>query len=243
MTSRMRFALSLVVIATAWPMQVHAASYVFDFNGPGVSGTLNLYYEPNLNVGPLPQTAPNPVDPVGSFTITGLTGTYSDTALGISNAAVTGFVPLNRVSPEPSNLLAPNSFSLLPVSNGVASPGGLSLGLHYDNLFYPAGSPQAASDYPFSGGIFDIYGIAFKIAGGNSVNLWSNGILPGAGLDYGVAVTDGVDVLNYTAGVSIAAVPEPATWAMMIVGFAAVGTAMRRRRNVIAGVSYVSLPQ
>jgi hypothetical protein len=111
-------------MAAAWPIQAHAAVYAFNFSGPGVGGTLNLSYEPNPNVGPLPQTAPNPVDPVGSFIITGLSGTYSDAALGISNVAVTGLVPLNRVSPEPSNLLAPNSFSLLPVSNGVASPGG-----------------------------------------------------------------------------------------------------------------------
>jgi hypothetical protein len=232
MRSTVRNALMLAAVAAVWPMQAHAASYVFDFMGPGVSGRLNLTYEPNPNVGPLPQTAPNLVDPVGSFVITGITGTYSDTALGISNAAVTGIVPLNRVSPEPTNLLAPNSFSLLPVSNGVASPGGLSLGLHYDNLFYPAGSPQTASDYPFSGGVFDIYGMAFNISGGNSVNFWSNGTVPGAGLDYGVAVTNGVDVLNYTAGVSIAAVPEPATWAMFIGGFGLIGGAMRRRRKV-----------
>lgn len=228
MTSSIRTALSFVAMAAAWPIQAHAAVYAFNFSGPGVGGTLNLSYEPNPNVGPLPQTAPNPVDPVGSFIITGLSGTYSDAALGISNVAVTGLVPLNRVSPEPSNLLAPNSFSLLPVSNGVASPGGLSLGLHYDNLFYPAGSPQTASDYPFAGGIFDIYGIAFTIAGGNAVNLWSNGAVPRAGLDYGVAVTDGVDLLNYTGGVAIAAVPEPATWAMMIVGFGAIGSSLRR---------------
>ena len=52
--------------------------------------------------------------------------------------------------------------------------------------------------------------------------------MPRAGLDYGVAVTDGVDLLNYTGGVAIAAVPEPATWAMMIVGFGAIGSSLRR---------------
>ena len=106
MTSSIRTALSFVAMAAVWPIQAHAAVYVFNFSGPGVGGTLNLSYEPNPNVGPLPQTAPNPVDPVGSFVITGLSGTYSDAALGISNVAVTGLVPLNRVSPEPSNLLA-----------------------------------------------------------------------------------------------------------------------------------------
>jgi hypothetical protein len=34
---------------------------------------------------------------------------------------------------------------------------------------------------------------------------------------------------TFTGNISLTAVPEPATWAMMIVGVAAVGTAMRRR--------------
>lgn len=38
--------------------------------------------------------------------------------------------------------------------------------------------------------------------------------------------------------VSLAAVPEPATWAMMIVGFGAVGASLRRRRAMDARVRY-----
>jgi hypothetical protein len=33
---------------------------------------------------------------------------------------------------------------------------------------------------------------------------------------------------------SITAVPEPATWAMMIIGFGAAGSMIRRRRAVVA---------
>lgn len=232
MTLKLNIGLTLIAAAIAIPVTAHATPFMFDFSGPGVSGTLNLSYETNPNVGVLPGTSPNPVDPVGSYVITGVAGTFSDALLGLSNVAITGITPLNKVSPEASNLLAPNSFSLLPVANGVASPGGLSLGLHYDNLFYPAGSPQAASDYPFHGGVFDIYGLVFTVAGGNYVNFWSNGVGPSGGLDYGVAVTDGVDVLDYTGGVTISAAPEPATWAMMIVGFGMIGLMQRRRQRI-----------
>lgn len=36
------------------------------------------------------------------------------------------------------------------------------------------------------------------------------------------------------------AVPEPATWSMMLIGFAAVGSAVRRRRNVTTRVSFAT---
>jgi hypothetical protein len=36
---------------------------------------------------------------------------------------------------------------------------------------------------------------------------------------------------------SAAAVPEPMTWAMMLLGFGGIGMAMRRRRHVVANAS------
>jgi len=37
---------------------------------------------------------------------------------------------------------------------------------------------------------------------------------------------------------SVSAVPEPATWAMMLIGFGAIGFAMRRRNAVKTRVAY-----
>lgn len=209
-----------------------ASIFAFKVNGPGVSADLLMTYEPNANTGVLPGTSPNPVDPIGSFVITGISGTYSNTNLNIANAVVTGLVPVNYASPDPQNRNAPHSFSRLLIKNGVQSdvPGAPPApGLSYDNLFYPDGSPKTSTDYPFSGGVFDIYGVVFTIANGYAVNLWSNGVQLGVGLNYGTAITDRIDLLDYTSGVSIAAVPEPASWMLMIGGFALIGAAMRRR--------------
>ncbi len=45
-------------------------------------------------------------------------------------------------------------------------------------------SPNNCADYPFFGGVLDVYGVAFDIAGGNVGVLWSDGNIPGAGLVY-----------------------------------------------------------
>lgn len=49
------------------------------------------------------------------------------------------------------------------------------------------------------------------------------------------SIVSGASTLRISA---VAAVPEPASWAMMIVGLGAVGFAVRRRQKVIARVSY-----
>ncbi len=43
-----------------------------------------------------------------------------------------------------------------------------------------------------------------------------------------------IDDVSYSASNATAAVPEPATWAMMIAGFGLVGGAMRRRKTAVA---------
>ena len=220
------FAAAAATLLAAAPAT--AATYAFDFSGSGVSGSVNLTYAANPDTGVLPGTSPNPVDPVGSYVVTGISGSFSDANIGIANAAITGIVASNPGQPSPTNLRAPHSFGFYLIASGVTTPDGTSPGLSYDNLFYPAGSPQTASDYPFHGGIFDIYGVVFTIAGGNAVNLWSNGDM-GRGVSYGIGVTDGQTLLDYAGAVSVAAVPEPKSWTLMIAGFGLVGAAMRRR--------------
>ena len=228
MTSKIPFA-AAILAASFYASSAQAQVAAYNLSGSGISGSVSITYAANPNTGTL-GTSPNLHDPVGSYVISGVTGTFSDSNIGLSNVAITGYVPSHPGSPTADNLLAPHSFGFFPVTNGVPGPGGVAPGFSYDNLYYPGGSPQTASDYPFFGGVLDIYGLVFTLANNDSVDLWSNGNTPG-GLNYGAGVTDGTSVLDYASPVFLTAVPEPATWAMMLVGFGGMGVAMRRKRN------------
>jgi hypothetical protein len=161
--------------------------------------------------------------------------TFSDSnnGLNIVYASMGSLVAITRATPEPTNLLAPNDFSRFAVASGLSPQNNGTLS--YDNLFYPAGSPPTASDYPFHGGFLDIYGLMFNIGGGRVVNLWSNGDLSESGtgpIDYGVAVATPQLALDYVGGVSVvAAVPEPSTYALLLAGLAVIGAVARRQRS------------
>ncbi len=197
-----------------------ASTVGLNFNGPGVSGSLVLTYG-----------AATDAKYPDAYRVTDISGTFSTSNNGIgTDSEVLGLVAVNHATPESTNLLAPNDFSRFAVASGL-SP--VSNGfLTYDNLFWPGGSPQTASDYPPHGGLLDIYGLMFRIGDNRVVDLWSNGDL-GAGPDYGVAIATTDMALGYVAGgvtASIAPVPLPASAWMLAGGLLAL-FAWRRPRT------------
>jgi hypothetical protein len=194
--------------------QANASTYQLSFGGSGVSGALTLTYGAGTD-SKYPQ----------AIEITGISGTFTDTNIGIINATITGLEPINHATPEVGNVQAPNDFSKYPVA--VGTMGG---SLSFDNLIYFGGSPQAAppSDYPFHGGFLDIYGLLFDLNNGDVVNFWSNGIVPPDPLaDYGVAVATHATVLDYTGGVAIT--PEPGTLLLFGTGLSGLIVTLKRK--------------
>src|SRR5690348_9910249 len=141
--NRKKVAVAALITAAWLTSPAHAGVFSFGFHGAGVSGSIDLTYAPDPNTGPL-GTSPNLFDPVGANIITGISGTFSDANIGIHNAAITGLVPANPAHPDATNLLAPASFGFYLIKDGVPNPGGTAPGFSYDDLFYPAGSPQTA---------------------------------------------------------------------------------------------------
>lgn len=210
-----------VVISATWLLSaaplLHASTFGFSFAGPGVSGTIEVTYGAATDT-KYPQ----------AFEVTGVSGTFSDSnkGLDIVNAPIGTLVAIKHDTPDPTNLLAPNDFSRFAVASGLS---GESNGvLTYDNLYWPGGSPQTASDYPPHGGFLDIYGLMFNIGGGRVVDVWSNGDVSGTGhIDYGVAVATADTALNYVSG-GVSITPEPS--AVALLGAGLLGIAIWRRR-------------
>jgi len=103
------------------------------------------------------------------------------------------------------------------LTNGAIT--GLSPYADADNALYAVGAGN--NDVSFSGVSFDV--------GGEDYNLFTNN-----GGTYLLA--SGIDPVGYaqngTPGAfSVSPAPEPAAWAMMLVGFGGLGMAMRSRRN------------
>ena len=234
------FAALMGVSALAWAGSADASAISFSLGGDGkvsASGTITVGADPfadktgifgtpaNL-LGPSgpPPSFQGAVDPANALAITGATGTFSDLALSISDVAITGVFPTDPQNHFEKDQTIPHSFGWYP------APGKVS----YDNLFYAGGLAPITCLTVLPGGYFDDYGVMLTLANGDLVDVYSNGG-SGPGLYGALVLADGVVVDGTSGGgLSLTAVPEPSTWAMMMLGFAGLGFAGYRKARKTA---------
>ncbi|MBV9761931.1 MAG: PEP-CTERM sorting domain-containing protein [Acidobacteriaceae bacterium] len=171
-----------------------------------------------------------PTSTPGYDAITGINGTFSDTSAGISGA-ITG-------------LYRPVSYAAPPSGPPASTPAGIS----YDDTFYPgANSPNNCADYPFYGGVFDVYGLAFDVSGGYVAALWSDGNMPGVGLVYAAGDSQGTTLLNLPnpdgsnqslpvgvpGSLTTSSTPEPASLLLSGLGIGGAMLFLRRKRTIL----------
>ncbi len=110
-------------------------------------------------------------------------------------------------------------------------------------------APGGVSAFQFDWGTIDTYNVLTIgfVGGGSQTILGSTLIGTGtpaesSGVFTYIDTTQKVSLVNFSSGgnsfevddLAIAAVPEPGVWALMLGGFAMMGAALRRRRNVSA---------
>jgi len=220
----------VAAVACAPAAFANEMNYAFSFNGSGVtaSGTFQVGSQ-----------SANSATPPG-YEITGISGTFSDTNVGVSGAITGLYTPVSYVSDTLAN-------------PGVAFTAG---GLSYDDLFYPAGNSPAVCltlingvpvlTYPFSGGYFDIFGVAFNVAGGYTGAFWSNGNVGGGPIVYAAGLADANGLVdNPNAGpdsgvppgrfgsftVRLVPVPEPDSLPLFGIGLFGLAALYARKRE------------
>lgn len=107
----------------------------------------------------------------------------------------------------------------------LAPPGFVLDRFQSDALITVLDPAPAPADFSGPAGATVVYGARF-------VNHLDAGRVDGVGVfDQGVGVLGGVATLTYDYTPAVSAAPEPASWAIMMLGFGGLGSALRSRRR------------
>lgn len=178
------------------------------------------------------------------------TGQYGDIQLYTSANGGSATAPASLVSPVGGNFIASDgAFQQGPLSQVV---GGLTAGLDYTLSFYWAAAQQAG----FTGVTTESWGVSFGNQSFSTATVTTpdKGFTPWTKVTYTFRATSASQTLSFLAaggpsggqppfslldGVSLVAAPEPATWAVMVMGLGAMGfmTVRRRRRGSASSVA------
>lgn len=213
-----RFVLSTFVAVLAFAPLALADAVSFSFHGGGISssGTFTI----------------SATSTPGFDEITGISGTFTDSNDGISGKITGLYQPVSYTAPQPPSYTTP-------------PPAFTTDGFSYDDTFYPGGnSPNNCADYPFFGGQFDVYGVAFDVAGGYVGVLWSDGNMPGRGLTYAAGDGNATTILDnpnqgganpaLPVGVPVSLVTSPEPDSLPLLGIGLLGAvAILARKNKV----------
>jgi hypothetical protein len=176
----------------------------------------------------LPVSASADAIPTTPPTTVAASGTYNFDFLASGPEVVNGTTVANPVSYAGSGTLTVGSGGLITDITGTVN-GFFIDALNTGSTAY--GSPDNILYDGSVGALLDFSGFSFHANSGVNYSIGNTG-----NGSYGI--TDSVNnSAGYCCGVSpatfnvTAAVPEPATWAMMLVGFGAIGFNMRRKRT------------
>jgi hypothetical protein len=142
------------------------------------------------------------------------------TAAPVCNFDFSGVVSAAGMFSEAGSFTLPDQGALSGVVTSINVGGNGNIDF---TRIYLAG-PGGPIDFDLETGILDI---------GTLIN---SGISGGTFTLNVVGTADGPS--SFSGDLTFSAVPEPGTWALMIIGFGAIGFAMRRRKDVTTSVRY-----
>ena len=160
--------------------------------------------------------------------------TYGTGTYGGRNAFGVNY---DNVGVFPQSYTALNTFQILLVDRGDVAAGAFDIVLNYDSV---TGARNNIASVGYNGAQGGAAGTYYEFPGSLVAGAFYDG-QPGslaANSNVGVAGRYVFNVRGGNVTPAPGAVPEPATWAMMLLGFGALGSVLRRNRTHVARVRF-----